>query len=160
MMGRREFALTGVSAATLAALSPLAKGAQATHEGHASGEHRGYSDAFQKCAEACSDCQRECSSCATHCASMLAGGMKDHQRTLKTCQDCADFCVAAAQIVARGGPFASLICESCAEACQRCGEACEKFSDDKRMQACADECKKCEKACREMVQSDRQASGG
>jgi len=114
-------------------------------------EHNGHGEAMQACAKACSDCQRACDMCATHCANQLAGGHKEHVTTLATCRDCADFCAAAAQIVSRGGPFAGLICDSCAEACARCGKECAKFPDDKHMKMCADECRACEKACREMV---------
>ena len=87
----------------------------------------------------------------THCARLLSEGKKEHLATLGTCQDCANVCTAAAQIVSRGGPFSALICESCAEACARCRKECEKFAGDQHMKKCADECQKCEKACREMA---------
>jgi hypothetical protein len=116
------------------------------------GTRDAHAESYDRCAKACSDCQRACDSCATHCAQLLAEGKKEHLKTLQTCQDCADFCVTAAQIVARRGPFADLICTSCAEACARCGKACEQHaSHDKVMAACAEECRKCEKACREMI---------
>jgi hypothetical protein len=83
---------------------------------------------------------------------MTSQGKSEHLKTLQTCQDCATFCAAAAQIVARHGPFAELICGSCADACAQCGKACEQFPHDEHMKQCADECRKCEKACREMVQ--------
>jgi hypothetical protein len=85
---------------------------------------------------------------------MLGEGHKHHLKTLNTCRDCADFCSAAAEIVARQGPFASLICQGCADACARCGEACEQFTDDEHMKRCAAECRRCEKACREMTHHD------
>lgn len=107
--------------------------------------------ANEACAKACSDCQRACDSCATHCASMLADGKKEHLTTLQQCQDCATCCTAAAQIVARGGPHSTPICECCAKICDQCAKACEKFPDDKHMKACAEECRKCEKACKAMV---------
>lgn len=145
MISRRAFGLAGLStvAAAVGDRSLFAQGA--------GGGHAEHDDASVACARACSDCQRECDACAAHCAHLLADGRKEHAATLATCQDCADFCAAAAQIVARGGPFAALICASCEEACARCGKACEKFPDDKHMKKCAEECRKCEKACREMV---------
>lgn len=157
MIGRRAFSLTGLSAVALAALegsafgqAPVAveKSADGASEGAA---HAAHGEMFQACAKACSDCQRLCDSCATHCIDMLADGHKEHRATLGTCRDCADFCSAAAQIVARGGPFAQEICKGCAEACAQCAAACEKFADDAHMKACAAECRKCEKACRDMV---------
>ena len=149
MIGRREFGLTGLSALALAAIegSAFAQAPQPSGGVH----HMEHDDKLQTCAKACSDCQRECDSCATHCANQTAAGEKEHLTTLMTCRDCADFCAAAAQIVARGGPFAGLICQSCAEACARCGKACEKFPDDAHMKQCAKECRECEKACREML---------
>ena len=150
MITRRDFALTGLATAGLAAwqssLSADAPSGDVPPTGHFA-----HDDAMAACARACSDCQRMCDMCATHCAHQLHAGHKEHLTTLATCRDCADFCSAAAEIVARGGPFAALICGSCAEACARCGAACEKFPDDAHMKACAVECRKCEKACKEMV---------
>jgi hypothetical protein len=118
------------------------KGKEGLHAHH---EH------FDKCARACNDCQRICDACSIHCAGMVAKGKKEHFKTLQTCQDCADFCATAAQIVSRGGPFAGLICKGCAEACKRCGDECNKFKDDEWMKKCADECFRCQKACEEML---------
>ncbi len=106
---------------------------------------------YDKCAKACADCQQSCSRCATHCAMLVSKGKSKHLTTLRTCLDCADLCSTAAQIVGRGGPFATLICEACAEACNRCGKECGKFPDSKIMSDCAQECRRCEQACREML---------
>jgi hypothetical protein len=145
MIGRREFGVAGLSAVALAALEGRAPAADKHQDPH------GASEMFRDCAEACSDCQRECDGCSSHCARHVASGHKDHLTTLMTCQDCATFCAAAAQIVSRGGPFADLICGACAESCARCGKECEKFPDDDTMKRCAEECRKCEKACRDMI---------
>lgn len=159
MIGRREFTVAGLTAATLGTFQGIA-GAQAPANkatprtagapGHAH-EGTAHSDMMRACAKACSDCQRECESCAAHCATQLEGGKKDHAKTLATCLDCALFCAAGASIVARGGPFAAMICKACVDACATCGKECEKFPDDKHMKACAEECRKCEKACKDMV---------
>lgn len=117
-------------------------------------EHAGHDDMLMSCAKACSDCQRACDMCATHCSHLLVNGKKEHAVTLATCQDCADFCVTAAQIVSRGGPFASLVCEGCAEACAKCAKHCENFPDDQHMKMCAEECRRCEKECRNMAKHD------
>jgi hypothetical protein len=151
MIGRREFAMAGVSALAYAALEGTGLAQQkSAGDGHQP-KHCGNDEMLKKCATACSDCQRACDSCATHCAHLVHSGKKDHFTTLMTCQDCADFCVAASQMVARGGPFMALICKACEEACARCGKECEKFPNDQHMKQCAEECRKCEKACREMV---------
>ncbi len=147
VLGVLGLALLGATVLSLTAVSPAGdkekrgqdKGAQHHHE------------MFLKCAEACSRCQKECDVCAHYCIKLVAEGKKDHVRTLRTCQDCANVCATAAQIVARQGPFAGLICRACAEACARCGKACEQFSDDPHMRRCAEECRRCEHACREMV---------
>jgi hypothetical protein len=114
-------------------------------------DHLEHNEMMQACAKVCSDCQRACDSCATHCTHMLHEGKKEHLTTLTTCQDCATVCSAAAQIVARGGPFSTIICSACAETCYDCGKACEKFPDDQHMKACAEECRKCERACKAMA---------
>jgi hypothetical protein len=113
--------------------------------------HDHHAAIHEDCARACNDCQRACDSCTTHCAILLSEGKKEHLKTLQTCQDCATHCAAAAGIVARGGPFADLICKACAEACKRCGDQCEKYKDDAHMKKCADACRKCEKSCRTML---------
>lgn len=106
---------------------------------------------LQTCAKACSDCQRSCDSCSTHCARLSNDGKKEHLASLMSCQDCADVCAAASQIVSRGGPFANAICSACANACNQCAKECEKFPNDQHMKSCAEECRKCEKACLGMV---------
>jgi Domain of Unknown Function (DUF326) len=106
---------------------------------------------FMDCAKACHACARECDACGAHCAKLVSEGKKEHLKTLKTCQDCATFCSAAAGITARSGPFSDLICKSCADACKRCGDACSKHKTDEMMKRCADECYRCEKACKEML---------
>lgn len=148
-MNTLKFSSIGLSAFALAILGVLASAQVGQTQVKA--DHKEHSAAMQACAKACSDCQRQCGTCATHCGRLVSEGKKEHLTTLMTCQDCADFCAAAAQIVSRGGPFAALICESCAEACARCGKECEKFAGDEHMKRCAEECHKCEKACREMV---------
>jgi hypothetical protein len=115
-------------------------------------EHMEHGAIMQECAKACSDCQRACDLCATHCAHMMNEGKKDHLTTLATCRDCATVCSAVAQIAARGGPFAELICEPCSKACGQCATACEAFPDDEHMKSCAEECRKCEKACKAVIE--------
>jgi hypothetical protein len=107
--------------------------------------------AFKSCAKECSDCQRACDECSTHCAEMLAKGNEHHQQTLATCQDCADVCAAASQIVSRSGPFSADICRACAGVCAQCAEACERHAHDETMAACAKACRSCEDACRRML---------
>jgi len=142
-------------AAVLAALGMTALSAGAQREGGTANQtpQPGHHDtAMQdKCAAACSDCQRACDMCSEHCGTMLAEGKKEHLTTLRTCQDCATVCAAAASIVARRGPFTDSICQACADACNRCGKECDKFPNDPTMKKCGDACKACEKACREML---------
>jgi hypothetical protein len=107
--------------------------------------------AFDQCAKACGACAGECERCLHHCVKMLAAGKKDHERTLRSCADCAEICVAAARIMARRGPFSLLICEPCAQACARCAANCEQHASDPVMAACARACRDCEKACRDML---------
>lgn len=157
-MQRRDFTLAGLSAAAIAAsqVAFAQQGERAAPQQPGKHEHKGYSDHFRDCAEACSDCQRECDRCAMHCATMLShsdSSGHSHHKTLQTCMDCADMCAAAAQIVSRGGPFSADICAACADACRKCADACKQHGDDPKMKACAEECEKCEKACRSMLRT-------
>jgi hypothetical protein len=149
MVHRRTLTLAATIAAIAELISSGHAGVETKKPQPKAGTHH---EAFDKCAKACNDCQRICDACATHCAHLIAQGKKEHVKTLQTCRDCADFCSAAAEIVARNGPFADLICKSCAEACNRCGKACDEFKDDDMMRKCAEECFRCEKACQEMLQ--------
>lgn len=106
---------------------------------------------FDSCAKACADCQLECHACHHHCGELVAGGKKEHVKTMKLCSDCGDICAVAANIVARHGLLSATICEACAKACDDCGKQYAQFPDDKHMKMCADECKKCAAACREMI---------
>jgi hypothetical protein len=106
---------------------------------------------FDQCAKACADCMRECESCANHCAHLMAAGKQDHLRSLGSCADCAEVCAAAAKIVARHGPLANTICESCAKACDTCAAACEKHPNDDHMKQCAKACRDCAQACQDML---------
>ncbi len=148
-MNRRQFAAAGLATVALSATVKHAISQQQADETGAG--HKEHDPMMAACAKACSDCQRACDMCSTHCSHLLAAGKKEHALMLATCQDCADTCVAAAQIVARGGPFAGLICGACADACSRCAKECEKFPNDAQIKMCAAECRKCEKACREMA---------
>lgn len=147
MIGRREFTLVGLSAGALAAIGGNALvGSEKANRSHMRKAE------YERCATACSDCQHDCDFCASHCAELLVDGHKNHLATLQACRDCADICSSAAQIVAREGAFAGIICEACTNACAHCAKLCEEQGhDDKIMQACAEECRRCEKACREML---------
>lgn len=154
-MNRRKFGMVGLALVALmgfgVAIAQQAKNDVKKGADKPAIEHAEHNEGLQACAKACSDCQRACDVCSTHCAHLMADGKKEHMMTLMTCQDCADICAAASQVVARGGPFSGIICGSCADACATCAKHCEEFPDDEHMAACAKECRKCEKACREMV---------
>lgn len=139
-MLRLAFLLVPVAALSVAADATPTPAVPADHD-----------EPMMACAKACDDCGRMCDACGAHCAKLVAGGKREHLKTLQTCQDCATVCQAASCVVARKGPFADLICTACADACKRCGEACEAFKDEPMMKRCAEECRKCETACREML---------
>ena len=156
MIGRRQFTSLGLSLGALGAMAPRvfaadeSGGGEHEHDDH-DHDHAMMGGKTSECAKACSDCARACSSCSTHCAEMLGAGKAAHKASLMSCQDCADVCNAAAEIVSRRGPMTDLICRACADACGLCGKECEKFPSDKHMTMCAKECRRCEKACRDML---------
>lgn len=142
----------GIGAAVLAlAVVIVAALAQQGQTQDKKSDHMEHYVMQQACAKACSDCQRTCDLCVTHCSHLLADSKKEHLTTLATCQDCATVCTAAAQIMARGGPFSTTICTACVEACSFCAKECERFPNDKHMKSCAEECRKCETACKTML---------
>jgi hypothetical protein len=121
------------------------------HADHAT--HGTHSAVMEKCIKACTDCAKECDMCITHCTRLLAQGHKEHLHSARTCADCAEFCVAAARMTARHGPFMGLMCDACAKACDGCAAACEKHPNDEMMRRCAKACRDCAAACREMVKA-------
>jgi hypothetical protein len=146
-MNRRQvLGSVGAAAFTLGTLR--ISQAQETQVARAVDEHAGH---FDSCAKACADCQVMCQSCHHHCGELVAGGKKEHVKTMMLCSDCGDICAVAANISARHGTLSALICEACAKACDECGKACAQFSEDAHMKKCAEECKKCAAACREML---------
>jgi hypothetical protein len=145
-MNRRE-AMTGLgaAAAAAAALAGSAEGAARQAE-HGHGAH------FMECAKVCVACQLQCDSCYRHCAGLVAGGQKEHARTMQFCVDCAELCRMAATLTARQGALSIPGCDACAKACDACAAECEKYPSDAHMAACAKACRACAKACREMIQ--------
>src|SRR5436309_9347270 len=95
---QRIFGAAALTAAAVA-VGLLTTQAEAQKNKPRAEAHDAHAEAFDHCAKACSDCQRQCDSCGTHCAHLLAGGKKEHLKTLQTCEDCATVCAAAAQIV-------------------------------------------------------------
>src|SRR5262249_6354018 len=61
----------------------------------------GHDAHFAECANACHDCALSCEACGSHCVTLVAEGKREHLKTLKTCQDCATICHAAAAITGR-----------------------------------------------------------
>ena len=147
MYGRIKATVLGA-----AALALLSGGLSLQVRADDKDKHEAHHAHFVACAKACAECMRECESCAHHCAHLLAGGKKEHLKTLGTCEDCSEFCDAAAKVTSRHGPMSVLSCEACAKACDACGTECEKFPDDEHMKRCAKACRDCSKACREMIQ--------
>jgi hypothetical protein len=108
--------------------------------------------AFEDCAKVCGDCALECEKCGKHCGDLVAAGQKEHQTTVGTCCDCAAICLAAMKSSATKGPFAGIICDSCAKVCDGCAAACEKHAaHDPVMARCGKACRDCAKACRDMI---------
>jgi len=108
--------------------------------------------AYMNCARVCADCQLQCDSCYKHCLGLVAGGAKQHARTVELCADCAECCKMAATLSARSSPLARHACDCCAKCCDECAAACEKMTGDEMMIRCGKECRTCAKACRDMVQ--------
>ncbi len=114
MIGRREFGVVGLSALAYAALEGTGF-AQERKSNAAEPHHTEHDEMYQKVRESLFGLPTGLRHVRHAFAHLMHSGQKEHLTTLMTCQDCANFCAAASQIVARGGPFADLICKSCAE---------------------------------------------
>ena len=107
---------------------------------------------FMKCAKVCADCAVVCDSCYHHCADIATTApKKEHAKSMKLCNDCAETCRLAATLAGRHAHHAIGACEFCAHVCDDCAAACEAVPSDKHMAECAKACRDCAKACRDMV---------
>jgi hypothetical protein len=104
-------------------------------------------------------CARACNEAAHHCLTQLSQGhgeREHHAKAHELANDCQEFCVLTAQLMARSSPLAKYIHEGCAEACRCCAEECEKASGPSPvMQDCARQCRECERICRAMARESK-----
>lgn len=105
-------------------------------------------DHYRNCIEACLQCATACNHCAASCT------RENHIQQLADCilldMECADICIATAQLMSMNSHYVKEICKICADVCERCASACEKHQHDHCI-ACAAACRKCAEACREML---------
>jgi hypothetical protein len=66
-------------------------------------------------------------------------------------RECADICALAAKSMQSNSPFASQICQLCAEICEACGNACKKHDHHEHCRKCAESCFRCSEICRKMA---------
>lgn len=64
--------------------------------------------------------------------------------------DCAELCRTAAAMMSRGGEFASVLCEACAQVCDACAEECDRH-DMEHCRGCAQACRQCAEECRRVA---------
>lgn len=103
---------------------------------------------FQSCIEACDACALACDTCASAC-------LQEHDvNMMAECIahdiDCAAICRLASGYMARNSPFASLVCQACADICDACALVCAQRKA-KHCQECAAMCRRCTQECRAMV---------
>jgi hypothetical protein len=106
---------------------------------------------FESCIQACNDCADACNHCAVAC--LREPNVKQLARCIQLDIDCAAVCRLAADVMARGGELAGVICEACAQACDACAEECAQHTKMPHCQECADACHRCAEECRRIVSS-------
>ena len=105
---------------------------------------------YESCIEACFRCASACSYSAT--AGMHQENPKPMVRYIALAMDCADLCMLAATLMARGSAQVERICKLCIEICAACSAECTKGRTD-YCQASAAACRHCADECRRMIGS-------
>lgn len=100
------------------------------------------------------ECMSACAACADEC--LGEEDLDALRQCIRTDLDCADVCLATAQVLARGTPGSMAVLraqlEACAIACRTCAEECERHADHHdHCRACAEACRRCEEACHAML---------
>jgi hypothetical protein len=108
------------------------------------------SSEMRNCISMCLDCHAVCTETAGY---VLHGGTKHSEsQHLVTLLDCAQICLAHADLMARRSPHHAELAQVCADLCSACASQCDEHSgDDAKMKHCADVCRKCEESCRRMA---------
>jgi hypothetical protein len=107
-----------------------------------------------RCVDECGECAGHCTICAD--ASLAEDDVRDMERCLRLCLDCADTCVATARILARQTSADPAIqhrqLEACLIACGNCAAECERHAQQhEHCRLCAEECRRCERACQDLL---------
>ncbi|MEP6969833.1 MAG: four-helix bundle copper-binding protein [Betaproteobacteria bacterium] len=100
---------------------------------------------FNACIEACNTCSVACNDCAASC--LQESDVKMMARCIAHDMDCAQACVFAASVIARGSAHCRSVCTLCAEICEACASECAKH-EAKHCQWCAKACRACAAECR------------
>lgn len=103
---------------------------------------------YEECIKACLECMEACNVCFDAC--LKQDDVKMMAACIRLDKDCADICAFAAKAMQTNSPFASQICQLCADICEACGNECKKH-DHEHCQKCAEACFKCAEACRKMA---------
>lgn len=104
--------------------------------------------AYQTCIQACLDCAMTCEACASAC--LQEQDVKMMARCITLDRECADLCLLAARLMARGAENAQAFCRLCADTCRACGEECGKHEAE-HCQACSRACLACAEECARMA---------
>jgi hypothetical protein len=106
------------------------------------------------CVEACLACAQACTACADACLS--EDSATGPATWVRTKLDCADICVATAQVLSRHNGYDTnatrALLEACVRICKRCADECERHaSTHAHCRVCAEQCRRCEQACRDLL---------
>ncbi len=112
-------------------------------------------DALAHCIDMCHECAEACSSCADAC---LAEEMVAEMRRCITLNlNCADLCVATANVLTRHAQSDTSLMratlEGCIEACRLCAAECASHEHMEHCALCAEACQRCLSACEHLLVS-------
>jgi hypothetical protein len=104
--------------------------------------------------DALNDCTEACTADAD--ADLSEHELVDLVKCIRLCQDCADVCTAARNVISRQTDYdsgvTSPLLEACVQICKSCGDECEHHAArHAHCRVCLEACRRCEQACRNLL---------
>ena len=104
--------------------------------------------------DALAECARTCNQCADAC--MAEDDPAAMVQCIRLDLDCADICTATGRVLGRQTGYDPAITraqlESCVLACRACGDECQSHAASmEHCRVCAESCRRCEAVCRELL---------
>ena len=112
--------------------------------------------------DALNDCTEACTSDAD--ADLSEHHVLELVKCIRLCQDCADICATASNVISRQTDYDSgvtrALLEACVLICKSSGDECEQHAQThEHCRVCLGACRRCEQACRDLLAATKRGTG-